>query len=374
MKATSENSFDDFGEEDSDEITSPDAKEMKLATQSYDLSINTLLEQWNDGTLQLPEIQREYVWDNGRASRLVESILLNIPIPVVYFSETEEVQYLIIDGHQRILSIVRYIRNDFPLSGLKILGPLTGKRFNQLPAREQRLLRTRVIRAIIIGADSDDLMKFEVFERLNTGSIALNAQEIRNSTHRGPMNELIRTLVLDKSFRSCIGTTKPRPRFSDNELILRYFALSAGWKSYRPPLKKLLNDYLTKANGYSTSEHFALESDFRNVATLLHAVIGKGAFRVTDSHGQPIDRAVNRALAETQLVTFSWIQNPDFVKQNAKAVVKALGECHASEEFLDTIRRATGDRRRTLRRLQMYIDALRSSGAVMVHKSVFDEA
>ncbi len=178
-----------LGEEDYSEESETTARERRLVTQSYDLSVSTLVEQWNDKTLTLPEIQRQYVWDSARASRLVESMLLNVPIPVVYFSETGDVNYLVIDGNQRIRSIVRFIQNEFSLSGLKIFGELNGKRFHQLGDKDQRQLKTRMIRAIIITSDSDPMMKFEVFERLNTGSIALNAQEVRNSTHRGPMNE-----------------------------------------------------------------------------------------------------------------------------------------------------------------------------------------
>src|SRR3954470_17950506 len=105
----------EMGEDDSTEAVELSSRDRRLITQSYDLSVNTLLEQWDDKTLKLPEIQRQYVWDNGRASRLIESLLLNIPIPVVYFSETEEVNYLVIDGHQRIYSIVRFLQNEFAL-------------------------------------------------------------------------------------------------------------------------------------------------------------------------------------------------------------------------------------------------------------------
>src|SRR5215469_11586977 len=123
----------DLNENDYDEEFEYAPAARRLITQSYDLSVNTLLEQWSDGTLKLPEIQRQYVWDNVRASRLIESLLLNIPIPVVYFSETEQVNYLVIDGHQRIRSIARYVRDQFALTGLKVLREFTGKYFSELP-------------------------------------------------------------------------------------------------------------------------------------------------------------------------------------------------------------------------------------------------
>ncbi|WP_162605888.1 DUF262 domain-containing protein [Jiangella aurantiaca] len=333
--------------------------------------MNTLIEQWHDKTLTLPEIQRQYVWDRARASRLIESLLLNIPIPVVYFSETQDVNYLIIDGHQRIQSIVNYVENQFALSGLKVLSGLNGLRFGALSPRDQRQIRTRVIRAIIISVDSDPMMKFEVFERLNTGSIALNAQEIRNSTHRGPMNELIKKFALSPDFRTCVGTARPRPRMVDNELILRFLALESSWQSYKPPLKKYLNNYMDKANGWPESQLSEAEARFdRSVAGLVE-VLGQAAFRLTDDTGVPIDRALNRALAETQLVSFSWIRNTD-LDSTRSDILRALGALYGNSVFLDSIQRATGDRRRTLRRLGMFCSALTEAGVTLSQQVSFE--
>src|SRR5215211_717978 len=111
----------DLGEVEPGESYTFPPPERKVVTQAYDLSIQTLLEQWDNRILELPEIQRGYVWDEARASRLIESLLLNIPIPVVYFAETEDAKWEIIDGHQRIKSIVRFVNNEFALSSLTVL-------------------------------------------------------------------------------------------------------------------------------------------------------------------------------------------------------------------------------------------------------------
>ena len=124
---------DALGEMDSEEQFEFPPAERKVVTQSYDLSLQTLLEQWEGGLLSVPEIQREYIWDNGRASRLIESLMLNIPVPLLYFSETEEARYEIIDGHQRVKSIVRYLKNEFALSSLGVLSEYRGMRFFSLP-------------------------------------------------------------------------------------------------------------------------------------------------------------------------------------------------------------------------------------------------
>lgn len=353
---------DDMNDDEQSEDSDITPRERKLITQSYDLSISTLLEQWTDGTLALPEIQRQYVWDNSRASRLIESLLLNIPIPVVYFAETEDVNYLVIDGHQRIKSIARFLSNEFALSGLRIVTELNKKRFHQLPERDQRQIRTRVIRAIIISADSDPTMRFEVFERLNTGSIALNAQEVRNTTHRGRMNELIKNLTTNSDFRSCVATAKPRPRMADNELILRHLALQDMWRDYKPPMSRYLNNYMTAANKYSDRALTEVEEKFVSTSRNLCSIYTQGAFRLTDSKGHPTDKAINRALAEVQLTAFSWVSDPTQLTQRRPEVLEKLGALNKNQLFLDSIQRATGDRKRTYRRLGLFCDALESAG------------
>lgn len=362
----------DLGEEDYSEPLEPLEHDRRLITQSYDLSVNTLVEQWNDKTLTLPEIQRQYVWDRRRASRLIESLLLNIPIPVVYFSETANVNYLVIDGHQRIQSIVNFLENQFPLNGLRVLGDLNRKRFKDLSPRDQRQIRTRVIRAIIIAADSDPMMKFEVFERLNTGSIALNAQEIRNSTHRGPMNELIKKFVQLRPFRICIATAKPRPRMVDNELVLRFLALEDGWSAYRPPLKTYLNDFMARANKWSDDSLSEAQEKFERATAGLVELLGPSAFRVTDQQGNPVDRTVNRALAETQLTSFSWVKDLAYLREAKVQIVNSLGTLYRDSVFLDSIQRATGDRRRTHRRLGLFCNALTAAGVELSQSVPFE--
>ncbi len=336
--------------------------ERKLVTQSYDLSVNTLVEQWTDKTLVLPEIQREYVWDNPRASRLIESLLLNVPIPVLYLAESGD-RYEVIDGHQRIWSVVRYMDNQFRLSGLRVLDDEEhrGKRYHQLAGSEQRRIRTRVMRAIIITEESHPSMKFEVFERLNSGSIALNAQEIRNSTHRGRFNDVIKTLVKSPDFRLCVGGKQPRKRMVDNELILRFFALSERLDSYRPPLARFLNTYLEEKNQAADGAIEGAQSYFAGAIGNVAQLYGSHAFRLTDKQGKLLEKSLNRALAETQLVTLARCEQNQVRAQKGK-ILQALGGLHTSEKFLDDIQRATGDRTRTRDRLNQYEAALRDSG------------
>ena len=123
----------DLGETDSEEIFDFPPVERKIFTQPYDLSLQTLNDQWDNKDLIIPSIQREYVWDNGRASRLIESLILNIPVPPIYFAERHNSVFEVVDGHQRVASIVRYLGNEFALTGLDILSEYTKEQVPPTP-------------------------------------------------------------------------------------------------------------------------------------------------------------------------------------------------------------------------------------------------
>ena len=356
----------DLGELDSEEGSTFPPPERKVVTQAYDLSVDTLLRQWNDNTLVIPTLQREYVWDNGRASRLLESLMLNLPIPPVFFAETRDAKYEVIDGHQRILSIVRYMQNQFPLSALRIQGEFQRKRFHQLPPREQRFLSTRVLRAIIITVESHPNMKFEIFQRLNTGAIALNAQEIRNALNQGPVNDLLKELARSSAFRECIGTKTPRKRMVDEELALRFLAISHGLSSYRPPLLRFLNDFMRTTRMEDLAD---IRSKFESASILTASCFPRGAYRITDKSGAPLERNVNRALFDAQMVAASWVtSSPDTI--DTAQVRRKAADLYTESKFLNNIRLATGDRRRTIERIRMYAEMLAASGVTVAKPDI----
>jgi Protein of unknown function DUF262 len=352
----------DLGESDSEEETDFPPPERKIITQPYDLSVTTLVEQWNDSTLLLPDIQREYVWDNPRAGKLIESLLLNIPIPVLFFAETPDSRWEIFDGHQRIRSIVRFVNNEFALSSLSVLPNFNRLRFHQLPIREQRFLERRTIRAVVISNESHPSMKFETFERLNTGAIVLNAQEIRNSLYRGEFNKLLRELARNPSFRAAMGTKSPRRRMVDEELILRFFALRQDLADYRPPLKRFLNSYMGTAKDASPVALSRLARLFEVTIERLESVLERSAFRVADAAGRPIEPGVNRALFEAQMLAFSWLDDGGGLPAAKPRTLSALAALYRDGAFQDAIQRATGDRARTLTRVRGVVGVLRESG------------
>lgn len=360
-KTPSAESENDMNEMDGDEDFVFPPAERRVVTQPVDLSVATLEDQWKDGSLTLPAIQREYVWDNGKASRLVESLLLNIPVPVLYFAETKDAKYEIIDGHQRVRSIVRFLGNEFSLSGLAVLREYKGSRAHQLPDREQRFLKMRTLRVVIISIDSHPSMKFEIFERLNTGAISLNAQELRNSIYRGSLNDLLHELAKNVVFRGLMGTKAPRKRMVDEELILRFFALRERLDKYKTPLKRFLNDYMNDRRELQQAEMESLRSVFESTISTVEKVFDQAAFRNTDTNGNPLESVVNRALFDAQMLACSWVDADASSAQVLKAR-KTMAKCFEDEDFLDAIQRATGDRARTLRRLRDTVASLTAAG------------
>jgi hypothetical protein len=353
----------DLGEDDEEEDFQFPPAERKVITQPLDLSVQTLHEQWTNKLLVLPDIQREYVWDNAKASRLVESLLLNIPIPVLYFAETEEAKYEIFDGHQRVRSIVNYLNGVFPLVGLAVLREYRGKRFSELPEREQRFLRMRTLRTILISIESHPNMKFEIYERLNTGSISLNAQELRNSIYRGQFNDLLHDLAKFAPFRALIGSKQPRRRMVDEEAILRFFAMRDKLTTYRTPLKKFLNVFMGEKRNATAQQISDYRATFVRTIDTATALLGNSAFRMLNAQGQPTETAVNRALLETQLLASSWVVNRPL--PNKAAARQRIALLFNDAQFVDAVQRATGDRSRTLTRVRLTVAAFIEAGAQM---------
>jgi len=226
----SDKDFDDAsGDDKIDPVEIP--KEVRnLRTQSYDKSVRDLISMIDDGSIDLdPDYQRNYLWDNKKASLLIESFLLNIPIPVIYVAENDDSEWNVIDGLQRLTSLNRFFKNEFRLSRLDVLNELNGLTFHNLPPKAKRILGNGMIRVVVLLAETHPEIKYDVFMRLNTGAVKLNEQELRNCLYRGELNNLLKDLRSDKRFLKCLKLDKPHNRFVDAEIILRFFAMHDGY-------------------------------------------------------------------------------------------------------------------------------------------------
>ncbi|MFF2144449.1 DUF262 domain-containing protein [Kitasatospora sp. NPDC058190] len=361
----SETLFDDESGEESEDTTSEQReplnladRERRLVTQPYDLSLSTLVDDIKKDRLLLSiEYQRQYVWDNAKASRLIESLLLNIPVPVCYFAENEEGAYEVIDGLQRITTISNYLENGFALKGIPVLSELEGKTFSELSMRDQRRLSGRTIRCIVITEDSDPDIKFDVFERLNTGSARLGSQELRNCIYRGDLNDFLKRTARVPYFEGILSGIRNH-RMDFQELILRFFALNEDIAKYRPPLRQLLNGYMRKNRAKPPAEE---EVDlFADVCRTVGDVFGSTAFRLPTASGRPAP-GMNKALFDAIMISFAHADR-SAIRAKAREVNELRLQLLADEDFLFSIGRATADRSRMHYRVLRFAVGLEELG------------
>ena len=334
----------------------------KLFAQPYDLSISSLIGQIKDGDLHLrpisarPRFQRRYVWSDRLASHLIESILLNIPIPPCYFSQNRNFEMDVIDGQQRIYSIYRFIDNQFALSGLEITSEMNGLRFHQLDRRVRRQIETHTLRAVVITNESHPDIQFDVFERLNTLTMPLNAQELRNCMYRGGLNDLLGELAEYKPWQRILGRTKPDDRLRDEELILRFFAFyEKGIESYRTPQKHWLNEIADEGREYSEEKLSQLQDVWKKtVDNCLIVFRADECFRRLQENNRV---TINRALMDLVMSTLV-DRRPDVVQERAARFKKYYAELLSDDEFQDLISRSVDHKSRTIRRFELWNDLI----------------
>lgn len=215
-----------------------------------DLTLKGYLDKWKSGQLEIPPFQRSYVWDQVKASKLIESFLLGLPVPNVFlYKERNTNKLQVIDGQQRILSAVRFFKNAFDekIFRLKHVHPKwDNKTYEELDEADRFQLDDTVLRATVVQQldPDDDSSMFHIFERLNTGGINLNPMEIRKCVYSGAHFALLEELNTLDEWRKLIGQPVIDKRLRDTELLLRLLALSSAWQNYKKPMKRFLNEYL----------------------------------------------------------------------------------------------------------------------------------
>jgi uncharacterized protein with ParB-like and HNH nuclease domain len=245
--------------EKEDDSTDEVLIEYDIATYPSDYTLEVLHKMWDDGKkdITIPDFQRGFVWSIEQSSKLIESFLIGLPVPPVFFYIDKENKNLVVDGQQRILSIMFYFegyfgpanpkgkRQIFKLTGLNKKSPFYNKTFKELSDAEVRKLNGSVLRAINIrqlSPKEENTSIYHIFERLNTGGTPLTSQEIRNVVFRGAFLNTIKTLNSDTNWRTILGKKMPDKHQKDVELILRAFALAHHLSEYEKPMYEFLNN------------------------------------------------------------------------------------------------------------------------------------
>jgi Protein of unknown function DUF262/HNH endonuclease len=344
-------SFDDEIEE---EILIPQ-KDNRIFTSSGDPEIDSLYNKQKKGRLVLqPDFQRQYVWDSTKASKLIESAILLIPLPIIYLSEEQDGKEYVIDGQQRLTSFFSFIDGVFPdgkpfkLSGLTVCSDLNGKKFSEISEELQDKVRYYKIRAITFLRDSSENLKFEIFERLNTGSVQLNDQELRNCLYRGKFNLALKEMASDADFMYICGLKTPDKRMKDKELVLRFCAFyHKTYLNYKAPIRNFLNIEAQEKRDLSDKELQELKAAFKNSCQIIRSLLDKNAFkrfykgRDSEPNGHWEPKKFNTSLYDILMYSFAK-EDKNKVYQNLDSIKEALIHLMTEDqEFIDSIELST---------------------------------
>jgi hypothetical protein len=265
-----------------------------IASYPSDFTLAGLVEMWNNKDITIPDFQREFVWTIKQSSLLIESFLLGLPVPPVFFYIDDDNTNLVVDGQQRLLSIVFFFegffgnennqgkRQVFRLEGLDIMSPYYKKTISELTVADQRKLRNTVLRAINIRqlSPAGNTSIYHIFERLNTGGTPLKPQEIRNVVFRGEIVHLLRELNKDKNWRLILGKPDINRYQTDVELILRILAFMNGASKYEKPMKEFLNKTMRKNQNCDTDDIKLFRDLFPKVTEMIVEDLGEKPFHI----------------------------------------------------------------------------------------------
>jgi hypothetical protein len=338
--------IDSFDEGD---LNSPLDRDISL--EKADRSLSELKRWYDDGDLIVdPEWQRNYVWNNRQASKLIESFLLNIPVPVVYLAKTVDDEYEVIDGLQRLTSVFKFLDNKFKLVGLDLLTDLNGHDFKKLDKSLQRKLRNSTLRSFELSSGTNTDIHFIVFERLNTGGTKLNDMEIRNCLFRGALNSLIKELAENNNFMLSVSQGSLSKRMNDRALILRFLSFyERTHKKCKQGLKKFLNEFFETYRNPTDQKLDEYRAVFDHCMKSTVSIFGDKAFRLkvassikSKTVGEWASRP-NAAIFQVIATSFSDYDLGSITRNSDRIYEEYIDLITTDEAWVDNVRRATGE-------------------------------
>jgi len=311
-------------------------------------SLRNILDMIDEGEIDLaPDFQRLKVWSPGQKSRLIESVLLRIPLPAFYFASDTEGKLQVVDGVQRLSTIYEFVRgaNSFPLVKLEYLTKeVGGLSFDKLKNSvwAKRINGTQIV-ANVIDPQTPVPVKFDIFKRINTGGTPLNSQEIRHCMSKSPSREILKRLANTAEFNQATGySLSNNVRMADREMVLRVLAFSMFGVDYyyrMSGLDQFLNEATAVLDREPDSFLQAYAGHFTRAMKTAYEIFGEHAFRkwpLYESKKFPINRAIFETVATTLLVT-----NPQNLKSSREIMDAYRLLCTTDYDFIAHVTQST---------------------------------
>lgn len=340
-----------------------EAYDHEVALHGYDIlsypadfTLEVLVTKWKKGEIQTPPLQRRYVWNQVRASKLIESFLMGLPVPPVFFyQERGTNKLLVVDGQQRLRSLVYYFsgkfgepntpeQTNFNLIGLDERSPYFNYSFEGLREQNEEAfnkLNNSVLRAFVVKQidPADDTSIFQIFERLNTGGVILQGQEIRNCLYDGTFNTALNELNKYTAWRKILGRKDEDKRKRDVELVLRFLALFYNRRAYKKPMKQFLNVFMRSHKRAEQSEIDGFKRLFTRTADAVLEILGEKPFHIHTGLNAAVFDSIFTAFAENlNVIDAGYGSNKD--KAELKARYKELTK---DQSYLKLVTTGTTD-------------------------------
>ncbi len=284
-----------------------------------------------------PDFQRNETWEKKQKYELIESILMGIPLPLIYLTENREGKLIIIDGRQRLTTLFEFLDNKFKLNKLRILHKLNDSYFKDLEPKLQANLEDYQLISHIIKPPTPDRIKFDIFDRVNRGGTPLNNQEMRNAIYQGESTKLLKKLSELEIFKKATGNSINAKKMKDRYLILRFLSFYLLKKEkllveYKSDIDDFLGKSMEYINSLNENELKKLKTVFITAMTNSYEILGKDAFRLPNEDPNR-NRPVNMYFFES--VSFL-LCNKDFMNlsEKIKSIYKDLIN---NKEYLDTL-------------------------------------
>lgn len=270
----------------------------EVITYPADFTLEGLVSKYRKRSMTVPGFQRNYVWNIKQASRLIESFLLGLPVPAIFlFTDEVNNEQLVIDGQQRLMSVVYYFdgyfgeadksgrRKVFKLTGLNEKSPYCNKTYAELEDSDQAAfnkLNDSVLRAFVVKqlTPNGNTSVYHIFERLNTGGTQLVGQEIRNCVYHGEFNSLLCELNQYGNWRKIFGSIPPHKRQKDVELILRFFSFYKNGDNYERPIKDFMSNFMRENQHVNFEKRQDFEKLFKETCDKVIELLGERPFHI----------------------------------------------------------------------------------------------
>jgi hypothetical protein len=346
--------IDNLGDEFEEEIPF----DYSITSYGADPTVDGLVQRMRKEDILIPPFQRGYVWNYRQACRFIESLLLGLPVPGIFFSKEDETErLLVIDGQQRLRTLQYFYdgvfeptKKVFELRGVH--SKFVGLAYKTLPNEIRRKLDNAILHATIVRQDKpsdENSSVYLIFERLNTGGTELQPQEIRAAIYHGEFNELLKNLNKVPAWREIFGPVSSKTR--DQELILRFLGLYFWTDRYESPMKRFLNTYMSANRHLKLSSAEELRSTFANTIELAFRSLGKGAFRP--------ERALNAAVFDAVMVGLARRLQSGEITNHAEIVGK-YATLIQLDKFKENTERATARKDKVRARIELATAAFAS--------------